>query len=121
MLVFTDPIFWWVLGDRVLGGYVLEDLDALPATARVAVFVLRPSARVRHAHRLDRHGVGPFVVVRHAARPLDRSVGKARVATGPDTQPEIHRRLWEIFAAVCVGVHERPDDGAIDIPIQLLR
>ena len=112
---------WWEdLGQKKKGENVLEDLDALPTARLVAVFVLGPAARVGHAHRLDRHGVGSLAVVRDAAGPLDRAVRKARVATGPDAQPQVHGRLREILAPVRVGVHESPDECAVDIPLQLL-
>ena len=78
------------------------------------------TARIRHAHRLDRHGVRRLAVVGHAAGPLDRAVGVLGVATGPDAEPQVHGRLWEILAAVRVGVHQRPDDRAVDVPFQLL-
>ena len=105
----------------VLGGYILEDLDALPRTRLVPVSIRCPSTRVRHAHRLDRHGVRCVVVVCHTARPLDRAVGFARIATSPDAQAQVHRCLREVIAAVGVSVHQRPDDRAVDVPVQLLR
>lgn len=101
--------------------YVLQDLDALPATTRVSVLVFGPAAGVRNTHRLDRHSVGALAKVRHAAGPLDCAVGLARVAAGPDAQAQVHGRLREILAAVGVLVFQRPHDGAVDVPIQLLR
>ena len=101
-------------------GDLLEDLDALPIARFVSVFVLCPAARVRHAHRLDRHSVRSLAVVCDTACPLDRAVGEARVAAGPDAQPQVHGRLWEILAPVRVGVHECPDERAVDVPLQLL-
>src|SRR5271170_335289 len=111
---FWGSLFRW--GYRCL----LEDLDALPAPGRVAVFVLGPSARVRNTNRLDRHGVRALAVVCHTARPFNCPVRKASITTSPDTQAQVHRRLWEIFAPVRVGVHQCADYVAIDVPIQLL-
>ena len=104
----TVSITFTYLERTISGGqdrYVLEVLDTLPVTRLVSIFVLRPSARVRDPHRLDRHGIRALVVVRHTACPLDRPVRIFRVATGPDTQTQVHRRLREILASVRVGVH----------------
>lgn len=109
-----------VLSVKGSGECLLEDLDALPATGRVAVFVLSPSARVRDTNRLDRHGVRAFAVVCQTARPFNGSFRKARVTTSPDTKAQVHGRLWEIFASVRVGVQQGADDVAVDVPIQLL-
>jgi hypothetical protein len=88
------------------GECLLEDLDALPATGRVAIFVLGPSARVRDTNRLDRHGERGFAVVCQTTR--------------PDTEAQVHGRLWEIFASVRVGVQQCADYVAVDVPLQLL-
>jgi hypothetical protein len=102
------------------GECLLEDLDALPATGRVAIFVLGPSARVRDTNRLDRHGERGFAVVCQTTRPFNGSIRKARVTTGPDTEAQVHGRLWEIFASVRVGVQQCADYVAVDVPLQLL-
>ncbi len=93
-----------------------DDLNALPRPRHIRVPIRRGRSVVPDLDRLDVHRVGRFGEIGLTAGPGDGTRIVGGIATGPDTDPDVHRRLGEVLAAVCVCLVQSTDGSTIDDP-----
>ena len=109
------------LRQRLLAGRIAGNgRDTLPRARPIPVPIFLPAAEIRHPRRSHRHRVGPLGVIDLPARPRHRVVVVARIPRRPDAQPHLTRRLRVRSPAVRILVLQRPDQGAVDVPLQFL-
>jgi len=118
----TLPFIFGLLGLAIEVELVgsIDDLDTLPASSLVAVFVFAPGGIVLRVQSLDIHGEGSSLVVGQSTSPLDCSVRFLGVSTGPDTKTDIHGGLRVVFTPIGVLILQGADDVAINDPLELL-
>ncbi|KAL2281893.1 hypothetical protein FJTKL_11342 [Diaporthe vaccinii] len=102
----------------------LLDLDGLVGAGHVAVDVRAGALSAVHVV-LDSNTLvvtveGSLREVGVATGPLHSALGGVLAAGGPSSQLDLHRGLRVAGTSLGVGVLQRPDDGAINDPVQLL-
>lgn len=100
------------------GFYSLNDLDALVASAPVGEGVFFPAAVILDVGALDMHAKRTLTEVGIATSPVTGTLGKAGVATGPDSQREAARCLRVPLAILGIGRQKGTHEVPIDHPLQ---